>query len=1068
MNQMKTENSKKLFSGINLLLAVTLFVVILSNQNCYASEDETIKGSQASISGKVTDTGGNPMPGVNILEKGTSNGTVTNLDGNYNITLTTANPILVFSFLGFITEEIEVGEQTAINLTLLEDVMDIGEVVVTALGIKREEKALGYSVQSVGGEGLQTVKGVDLTTSLTGKVSGLLIKNTSEFALESEIEIRGEEPLIVIDGVPYANLTLRDIPSDDIEDISVLKGATASALYGYRGESGAIMVTTKKSSGKKGLSVSVNSSSMFTAGFLAIPEMQSTYGRPVSYNAAEDTYTATSDIKGSWGPPLEGQQVIQWDPIAKEYRSMPFIARGKDNFKNFLEQGYILNNNVSILQQGDNGSLRSSITWVNNKGQYPNSKFTKLTYNVGGDIKIDKFQLSSSISYNKQYSPNKGFNNYRGYDPMFSLLLNSAPDYNVLDYQDYWLVPNKVQNNSYSVLNNNPYFDRYERIHSVDKDIFNGSISLNYEILPWLKATLRSGFDVYSNQQEIKNPVGSYVKMGIEKVLDPILDDVYVPEYWDQPFVGSYNKGIGKGFSINNDFLLTANQTFGDFHVDALGGGSIFFHKDEGIQTATQGGLSIPGFYSLQASVNDIYYYNAIGKRQVNSVFGRLGLSYKSLLFVESTIRNDWSSTLPESTRSYLYPSVSSSFILSELLPDIAWMSLWKLRGSWTLSKTPARIYSINNVYDINDNAWGSISSANYPTAIRGTDVQPESSATFEVGTAINVYKNRASLDIAYYQKRFFNDLDFASISDASGFEQNYVNTDEEQTRKGIEITAKVTPVQNSNWKWDMSFNWSKYARYYTKIDSIYSNDYPWVAVGKRVDHFLAFDFLKDPDGNIIHNNNGEPQLSTYRSVFGFSDPDWIWGFSTALSYKRLTLNISVDGRVGGKTRTMTEMYMWRLGNHPNSVTPERYLDATVGGANYLSEGVQVVSGDVTYDTYGNILTDTREYAPNDVYITYETYMNRIHRNSAWGWTPPSPYDIYSTTFIKLREVSLIYQIPQEFCGLIRAKDASVSAVGQNLLLWAKDFKYSDPDSGVENLSDPSVRYLGFNLKVVF
>ncbi|HEU4607676.1 MAG TPA: TonB-dependent receptor plug domain-containing protein, partial [Chitinophagaceae bacterium] len=405
------------------------------------------------------------------------------------------------------------------------------------------------------GDGLQTVKGIDIGTSLTGKVAGLLVKNSTEFGAEPDVLIRGEKPLLVIDGVPYGNMTLRDIPSDDIESINVLKGATASALYGYRGASGAIMVTTKRGSAKKGLDISVNSSTMFASGFLAIPKQQTTYGRVV--NTATNTYARTGD--GSWGVPMDGRDVIQWDPISKSMKSMPYLPIGANNFKNFLEPGYILNNNVSVLQQGELGSFRASATWVQNKGQYPNSQFDKVSYTIGGNIKYKKFELNSSISYNKQQAPNLGFNGYTGYDPMYNLLIWSAVDYDIRDYRDYWLVPNEVQNNSYTATNNNPYFDRYERLHNLNRDIFNGTVALNYEIAPWLKVSFRSGFDTYSNRQEIRISKGSLQGAGASKV---ILNGT---EVWGESQKGSYNVGIGRGYSVNNDFLVTADKRLGDF-----------------------------------------------------------------------------------------------------------------------------------------------------------------------------------------------------------------------------------------------------------------------------------------------------------------------------------------------------------------------------------------------------------------------------------------------------------------------------------------------------------------------
>lgn len=1032
-------------------------VALVEKANLPATAQQQDK---VTVRGQVSDAKGEPVIGANIIEEGVpGNGTVTDYNGNFSLAVN-RNATLRISYLGYTDVVLSTTGRTSFDVVMQEDTKVLSEVVVTALGIKREEKALGYAVQAVAGDGLQTVKGIDVGTSLTGKVAGLLVRNSTEFTAAPSIQIRGEDPLLVIDGVPYANMTLRDIPSDDIESLSVLKGATASALYGYRGSSGAIMVTTKKGLSAKGLSVSVNSGTMFAAGYLAIPKLQSSFGRVVRTNAdGKLEYVRSGD--GSWGVPLDGREIIQWDPISKSMKPMPYLPIGKDNFQNFLETGYVLNNNVNIVQQGEFGSFRTTATWVNNKGQYPNSIYNKLTFGLGGDMKIDKFLLSASMAYNKQTTPNTGFGGYTGYDPMYSMLIWSAPDWDIRQYKDYWLIPNEVQNSSYTSTNNNPYFDRFERTRSMNRDIFNGSVSIDYNFTDWLKATARTGFDVYSDKKEVTISKGSFQGGGNSTVLNG------GTEIWGESQRGSYNVGLGRGYSLNNDLLLSADKSFGDFRIESFIGGTIYYTQDDGIEARTQGGLTIPAFYSLKASVNPASVRSVIFKQQVNSLYGRLGFSWKSLLYAEATLRNDWSSTLSESTRSYLYPSVSGSLILSELLPKYDWLSLWKLRGSWTSSKTPAGVYSINSVYSITPNAWGDLSSASFPSAIKGTDVRPESASTFEIGTAINVFKNRASLDISYYQKRMYDFLRWAPISPASGYTSNYINTDEEITRKGIEITANVTPVKTNNLEWDLSFNWSKYARYYTQLDSVYSTDKPWVAVGKRVDHYILNNYQKDPSGNIIHNN-GLPLYSPYTSLFGYYDPDWLWGLNTSLRYKDFTLGISLDGRVGGIAQTTTEMYMWRAGSHPNSVVPERFLDANnPGSRNYIGQGVKVVSGQATYDTYGNITSDNRQYAPNDVAVTYQTYTNALHKGTAWGGSP-SPLDAYSTTFFKLREISLTCNLPKEVVGKFKAKSASISAIAQNVFLWAKQFKYSDPDGGYENFSDPSIRYMGFNLKVVF
>jgi TonB-linked SusC/RagA family outer membrane protein len=1010
------------------------------------------------ISGRVVDENGSPVEGASVVNTKTGSGTTTDASGSFVLQAEDGD-VLRITYVGRLAQTVTVtGGRNRYDVVLPLTNPEMTNLVVTALGIRRQEKALGYATQSVKGNTLQTVKGVDVATSLTGKIAGMVVKNSSEFSAEPDVTLRGEKPLIVVDGVPYGNLTLRDIPADDIETINVLKGATASALYGERGGSGAIMITTKKGAAGKGLNISFNTSSMFTAGYLAIPERQSMYGRVI--NTATNTYAQTGD--GAWGAPMEGQEVIQWDPVSKTLKPMPYLPAGKDNFANFLQQGYILNHNLSIAQSGEMGGFRASVTWVDNRGTYPNSKFEKLTYSVGGDIRVKKFSLSTSLSYNKHSSPNIGFNGYTGYDPMYSLLIWSAPDWDIRDYHDYWMVPNEVQNSSYTAGNNNPYFDRYERIHSYNKDIFNGQLTLNYNLLEGLKATVRTGYDNYSNKQDVRISKGSFQGGGSSTVIPG------GTEIWGESKKGSFNTGLSRGYSSSTEGLLVVDKKIADFRVDGFAGVSLFYKQDEGIEARTQSGLTIPGYYSLKSSVSPVNVQSLIYKKQTNSVFGKAGVSWKNLVFLEGTFRNDWASTLSASTRSYFYPSVAGSFVLSDLLPKQNWLSFWKLRGSWTMYKTPAPIYAINDVYAIATNQWGTLGTASYPTTIRPDDLFPEASATTEVGSFASFLQNRLSLDVTLYKKRMYDFLVTSSISPASGYLSVYTNSNEERTRRGIELILNATPVKNSDLTWNLSFNWTRFATYFTQLDSLYSvKGRSWVGVGKRADYYTYNEYQTDNQGHIVFNN-GVPTYKPIQSLAGYSDPDWVWGFSTVLNYRKFTLNLALDGRVGGLAQSLTEMYMWRSGNHPGSLSEARYLDATHPGTkNYLGDGVKVVSGSIVYDANYNVVSDTRVFAPNDVYTTYKSYIEGLHKGTAWGGSP-SPADLYSTTFLKLREVSLSYALPANWIKKINAQNISVSAVGQNLIYWAKQFKYSDIDGGTENFADPSLRYVGFNVKLDF
>lgn len=1015
----------------------------------------TMFAQQKTVSGVVTDESGNPLIGVSVIVKGKSSGSMTNVNGNFAITAAPKD-VLLLSYVGMQNAEVTVTNATNYNIVMKEDSKSIDEVVVTALGIKREQKALGYAVQTVSGETLQKVSGVEMGTSLTGKVSGLLVKNSSDFGLTPDITLRGNKALIVIDGVPYVNKTLNDISSADVESMSVLKGATASALYGEKGSGGAILVITKNgTANKNGLNVNISTNTMYTAGFLAIPEKQAMYGR-----GDNNSYDKYSD--SSWGQLMNGSIQNQWDPFLMEYRDYEYLPVGKDNFKNFLEQGYVTNNNISITHKTQTSAIRSSLNWIQNKGQYPNSKLNKYSYSLGGDINLDKFKLTSNLSYAKKIIPNLGSNGYTSYDPMYSLLIWSAADYNILDYKDnYWKVKDQEQNFTYGWGSNNPYFDRYERTNEVTRDIFNADVTASYQIMKWIKATIRTGLDYYTDQGKQRVSWGSYTSMGNT----PFPGNNWP---WNGTSTGAYNTGKNQGFSINSDLMLSGDRNIDKLTVEYLLGSSISYNQDENMFGQTTGGISVPGFFSLNASVNTPTVGESRQAKQVNSLYGRLAMSWDRLVYLDITGRNDWSSTLSEEQRSYFYPSVSGSFVASQLMPGTKdWLDLLKLRMSWTQSKKMASIYEINSTFSVNSGTWGDLSGASSPSALYPSVIIPASTRTFETGIQTIAMKNRLSFDFTYYKTLYYDNIVYGDVSYSTGYEKVLINTDEQTERRGIELTLNGTPIKTKDWQWDISTNWSKYATYYTQLDADYTYKKPWIAVGERVDPFVSNDYLRNPQTGELIYSNGKLQYSKYSSVFGYSDPDWIWGINTSLRYKNISFYVAMDGVIGGLMDTRTESYMWQTGSHPNSLTAERAADvADPANGHFLGTGVKVVSGSATYDQWGNITSDNRVYAPNDVYVSYKEYIKGLHSTSAWGGSA-SPADIYSKTFLKLREISLTYQLPKAYLFNI-AKEASISIVGQNVLLWAKDFKYSDPDGGYEDFADPAVRYLGFNIKLTF
>ncbi|WP_428741697.1 SusC/RagA family TonB-linked outer membrane protein [Tenacibaculum sp.] len=1057
-----------------ILFAIFLFFGV------FAMQAQTLE-----INGTVSDENGVPLPGVTVIVKNTVKGTATDFDGKFTIENVQQGESLVFSFIGYKTIERIINNADYLNISLESESQNLDEIVVTALGIKREQKALGYAVQEIKGETLQRVQGIDAATSLSGKVAGVLITNPTDFNVAPTIRILGDEPLLVIDGIAYANKSLNDISAEDIESITTLKGPNASALYGFRGRFGAILITTKNGSGADmGVSVDLTTNTMFTAGYLAIPEKQSVYGR-----GENNTYQQTKDQ--TWGGLMDGSIQNQWDPIAKEFRDYPYLPVGKDNFKNFLEQGYITNNNVNVTFRENKVALRSSLNWTENKGRYPNSKLDKYTYTFGGDINLDKFKLTSNLSYSRRHTPNMGSNGYTSYDPMYTLLVNSSADFNVLDYKNnYWLIPGVLQNNhfgydlatdTYSGKNqNSPYYDRYERTNEVTRDIFNADLTASYDITDWLKATVRSGFDFYGDSGRLSLSQGSYTSLG----------DTGLPYFtyrsgltFNGGRTGAYLVGKTTGYSSNSDLLFTGAKKFVNdkLEMDYLVGGTIFYQKDENINATTVGGISVPGFFSLAASVNPATVAEERRSQQVNSAFGRLAFSWDKLIYLDITGRNDWSSTLAgpdvaKSRRHYFYPSVSTSFVVSELLPEATknWIDLLKVRGSWTQAKDPAGIYAINSVYTSSSSIWNDVSGTASPSSLYDLDnVRPSASDTYEVGLQSMFFKKRLTGDISYASRRAYDPLVAGPLSSASGYNSNYLNTNEERTRKSWIVALTGTPIKNENLQWDLGVNWSTYKEVYSKLDEEYSAKKPWVKVGERTDPYTIRTFQTVPTGEFAGQRiykSGLLQKENFSSVIGYKNPDWIWGLNTTLKYKNWSLFASFDGIVGGMSSSTTEAYMWLQGVHPGTLTPERALDvATPGSKNYLGTGVQVVSGNyVTDSNTGEVIEDTRVFAPNDTYVTYKDYIRTLHGGTAWGGTGTQE-DIFDRTFFKLRELSITYTVPKNILSKWGpVKNASISFIGQNVFLWSKDFTYTDPDGGSDNFADPSSRYIGTNIKLSF
>lgn len=1036
----------ELFKDFDISYEVLDRNIILSakkNENLKPAKAEKASVAQQdnkkNITGIVLDETGEPLIGANIVEKGTTNGVVSGLDGDFTLRVTN-NAIIQVTYIGYTPQEISVNNKTSFTIRLSEDSKVLSELVVTALGIKREEKALGYSVQKISGEETTIAKGVNITTSLTGKVAGLNIRNSPDFNADIAIELRGATPMLVIDGVHSTNVTLREIAADDIESMEILKGGTASALYGEAGRNGAIMITTKRAAAE-GVKISVNSNTMFHSGFLRLPKVQSSYS-----SGMKGVYMAYDEC---WGDKMDiGRTAVQYDPLTSEWYEQPLVSKGKNNLKNFMQSSFVTNNNVNVAYKGEKGTFRTSLNHIYHKGVWPNNQEHRFTYTMSGDMKLrENLSIDASMSYSKRTAPQSmgaGAYGWRSY--IYLLGVWTGADYDIRDFRNYWVAgkEKEEQNWHYDIWYNNPYFMAYETLQPYEQDRMFGQVSANWTVTSWFKVLSRLGYDSLSGRTEEIYPIShrSYK-------------------------TGQYAMSKTQNYSIKGDVIGMAEYKLGDFNFDALIGTSLSYRQTNYQYSSTKGGLAIPGFYSLSSGAEGVNSSASHSKVQTNSLYGKIGVSWKSAVFAEVTGRNDWASTLSKDERSYFYPSVGSSVIVSELVELPEWFSFLKLRGSWASSKITPGYNEINSTYSMETNIWNGLNGAKPPTSIRPTTLKPESQTDWEIGTELYFLK-RLKVDVAYYQRLTKDRLTTTTIPAASGYTSVYINMDETRQRRGVEITVTGDVIKNRDFQWTSSVNWSKTGYYYKKIDPEYAADRLWIHDGASINHYTYTDWDRDPDGNMILNN-GFPVLSNYQTTKGLSIPSWIWGFNNHFRYKDFRLSFSFDGRVGGYAWDQTSQGMWHSGAHKDSDTYWRYQEVVEGVEKpYVAKGVKVVSGTVEYDTYGRITKDTRVFEENDVAVSYNDYMKRYH-----GAPSGSGRDqwVNKMTFFKLREISLGYTIPNHITRKLKINDAEVSLTGQNIFIWSKHFKNSDIDgtgSTTANLITPSARQLGFNVKFSF
>lgn len=1028
--------------------------------------------AQGKITGKVTDSSGEGLPGATILLKGTTTGTVTDFDGNYTLN-TSEDGILVFSFIGFQSTEEAINGRSIINITLADDSKALEEVVVTAIGIKQQKKKLGYATQEIKADALAESTTLNVGNALSGQIAGLTVTNPTGMFQSPSFSLRGKNPLIVLDGVPVET-DFFDISPESIESINVLKGGSASALYGSRGKNGAILIT-RKNAAKEGLTVTVSTNNMVTAGFTVFPETQTEYGNGSNgkYEFWDGADGGISDGDMIWGPKFEpGVKVPQWnspirDKVTGEeiawygnvagtiyddksrYERVPTEWKRHNNLKDFMRTGVVTKNDISLAYRGEKANLTFSANHAYQQGQVPNTSVNTGGFNFNSSFKVtEKLQLDATLGYNKVYSPN--FPRY-GYGPknhMYTILIWMGDDVNGKDLRDHMYVPGlegyRQANYNYAWYNN-VYFAAHELNQVHNRNVLDGKLKLKYQLSPNLYIQGRLSARQRTLFEDMKSPK-SYMNYGDSRNGDY--------KFWndeqlnlDTDFLAAYEK------DLNSTFSISANV------------GASSFYRSFQRSYSSSDGLIVPYVYSLNNTQGPVQASNYFEEKEIRSVYGSFGLDVWQSVFFNVTARNDWSSTLPTANNSYFYPSASVSAIVSEFINLPKVVDFVKVYGSWSEVSSDLNPYSIYATYN-KGVTYGSIPSVSYSSSLVNSSILPQKSTTYETGFSTSFAQRRLSLEGTYYRVLDENQIIDLSISEASGFGSRKVNGNE-YTTNGFELMLNYAAIQRNKFTWDIGLNWSKFEK---KITAIYGNEelFENLKVGDRADAYYARVWQKSAEGELILDvNTGLPTRDPFLTKIGHLDPSWRFGIQNQFNINKFRVAMDVDGAWGGLIRSLTIEKMWWGGKHPNS-TLYRDEEYAAGKPVYVPKGVVITEGELVRDVEGNVLSDTRKYTPNTTAVSWQTW-SQVYPYQAQVTESESDLfaNVYDRSYLKLRRLSVTYDL-MNIMQSKKIQKLDLSLYGYNLFVL-KNLPYLDPDYGNDNnLQDPSSRYVGMTLKAVF
>lgn len=1101
---------------------------------------------QHTVSGNLTSSeDGMPLPGVSIVLKGTTQGVSSDFDGNYSINVPNGNGVLVFTYIGFEAQEAAVNGRTSINIVMDPSAEALDEVVVTALGIKRADKSLGYSVENVGGEELTRVAQENVLNSLSGKVAGVTLNSTGGTGSSVSMVIRGaislssdNQPLFVVDGVPIANSVnnvggfgrdnrvdygnaISDLDPESIENVSILKGPSAAALYGSRAGNGVVLITTKKANEKEKMKVSFTSNTVFDVPYKFL-EQQTRFAS--GYFSFSPESQGGSNIMppvalsgGNSGPELDrGYFAVQWNapldangtPIPTELKSYP------NNIKNFVQTGITTTNSLTVTNSTKALNYRLGVTNMENTGLVPNSDVNRNSFSLSASSNLnDKLEISTNVNVVHSFADNRPASN-RGANPLQWAYAMPA-NIDILKIKDYDLPGTDVL--SISEDYNNPYFLANEINNSYSRYRVFGNMALDWKISP--SFNIRTSYNLNSSNQTQETKMS--------------------PGYNGEPNNGTYGISKTDGVETNVDLLATFKKELGDFDMSISGGGNLMYQKGSGISNsaASRVGLVVPDLFTVaNIAPTSLVYSSYLSERAINSVYGLANFGFKDMLYLDVTARNDWSSTLPIDNRSYFYPSASLSFLLSEIV-DIPKVDLFKLRGGWARVGNDTSPYQLGAYYN-NAGQWNNAILYSASGGLSTPTLEPEEATSKEFGVDLTMFNNRFRFEGTYYTVENKNQIvPSVPIPGSSGYSSVSINAGVLES-KGYELSLGFTPIRTENWNWDLNLNYTTnesqikaladgvdYIEFWSENKSVSRGYVANAATGEDglVGNLYSPKIKRVTDTSspyfgyplLGEGEDAEWLAEDERVKVGNYNPDFVMGLQSSFSYKNFSLNMTFDWRSGGQYMSQTSRYMTEDGYSQqlldNLINPgigqtgpelKQWVldnaDLLIFGENFISIGgppgdggfPEALGGSVVYDGVfnagvvgfhdenGNFILENENLGLDGTNFIPFSVAN------AWDFGTPHMFD---ADYIKLREISLGYDLPRKFVERAGLDNVNVSVYSRNIMLWTKDSAFGvDPErayqaesgqdkrgtqfkQGIERYNvDPWVVPVGFKIGITF